>query len=216
MSTTRYSDAELELRLERLQAHITDQIPRFEVRGKRDSTLMRVVDRLLFFNPHFMDRYVTTFYPRIYVPDGPWQQRSIESRISVLAHEYVHLRDRQRLGWSFNLLYLAPQIFSLCAIGAIWNPWWLLSILFLLPWPSPGRTWLELRGYTMSIAMHWSLRGERANLSWIETQFTGSNYYWMWPFRRTLKRWMTQAAEAVEKGRSPLREIAEVMEAIES
>ena len=213
MSKVQYSEADLEFRYHKLVFYIKKQIPDFRLRSKKDSTLMQLLAVVLFFNKDFSDRYVTTLYPQVYVPDLPWD-RSVESRISILAHEYVHLKDRKRMGWLFNLLYLSPQIFSLFALGAFWNTWWLLALLFLLPLPSPGRAWLELRAYKMSIAVHWCLTGRRTNLFWIQNQFIKSNYYWMFPFKKTLERHILEAAENAELGNFLSPEISEILEVI--
>lgn len=213
MSKVQYSEADLESRFHKLVFYIKKQIPKFRLRSKKDSTLMQLLAVALFFNKDFLDRYVTTMYPEVYVPDLPWD-RPIESRISILAHEYIHLKDRKRMGWLFNILYLSPQIFSLLAIGAVWNIWWLLALLFLLPLPSPGRAWLEFRAYKVSIALHWQLTGRRINLFWLQSQFTKSNYYWMWPFKKMIERHILRAAENVESGNFLSPEISEILEVI--
>lgn len=214
MSKVQYSEAELEFKFHKLDFYIKKQIPEFRLRSKKDSTLMQLLAVALFFNKDFSDRYVTTIYPEVYVPDLPWS-RPTESRISILAHEYIHLKDRKKMGWLFNILYLSPQIFSLLALGAFWNTWWLMALLFLLPIPSPGRAWLELRAYKMSIAIHWKLTGRRMNLFWIQRQFTKSNYYWMFPFKGMIEKRILKAAEDVELGNFLSPEISEILEIIE-
>ena len=176
----------LEEKLDRLNVYIEAQIPNYKLYSKKDSTLMRVLSVALFFNKDFMTGYVTTLYPRVYVPELPWDKHPA-SQISVLAHEYVHLKDRKRLGWFFNFLYLSPQILALLAFGSFWNSWWLLALLFLLPLPSPGRAWLEYRAYKITIALHWYMTGEVISEFWVRNHFTGPNYYWMFPFGSFLK-----------------------------
>ena len=149
------------------------------------------------------------------MPDLPWDKQPVESRIATLAHEYVHLKDRKRLGWLFNILYLSPQIFALLAIGAIWNSWWLLSLLFLLPWPSPGRAWLEARAYKVTIVLHWHLTKREISPFWIREQFTGTNYYWMWPFKKDVERRTQIAIENSKSGKFLSPEILEILEALE-
>ena len=149
------STNELESKYDKLLAHIESSIAGFKIIDKRESALMRVLSFVLFFNKVFMTRYITTIYPKVYVPELPWAPDKPLGRLSILAHEYVHLKDRQRLGLLFNILYLSPQIFALLSLGAIWNMWWLLALLFLLPLPSPGRAWLEMRGYRMTMAINW-------------------------------------------------------------
>ncbi len=110
-----------ETRYEKLVKFIKSEIPSFEIKSKKESRLMRLLSVVLFFNKSFLEKYVTTIYPRVYVPTEPWNQHKPVSRIATLAHEYVHLYDRKRLGWLFNVLYLSPQIFALLAFGAFWN-----------------------------------------------------------------------------------------------
>jgi hypothetical protein len=204
-----------EEKFNKLVFHIEKQIPGFQLCSKKESTLMRILSVVLFFNKGFMGKYVTTIYPRVYVPQIPWNS-SLESRISVLAHEFVHLRDRKRLGWAFNLLYLSPQIFALFALGAFWNIWWLSALFFLLPLPSPGRAWLEFRAYKVSIAMHWYLGKHKTNTVWLREQFVGSGYYWMFPFKKFVERHILKATEDVESGKFLSPEILEILNVLDT
>ena len=199
-----------EERYSRLVEYVKDEISGFEIRSKKGSRLMKLLSVVLFFNKSFLTNYITTIYPRIYVPLLPWNPKRPISRISTLAHEYVHLRDRKRLGWLFNILYLSPQIFALLAFGAFWNLWWLLALGFLLPLPSPGRAWLEYRGYRMTAAVNWWLTGNRVNTVWLERQFTGSAYYWMCPFSRFIENRILNAIENIESGENLPPEILEI------
>jgi len=171
---------------ENLVKYIENNIPNFQIVSKKESTLIKMLSFLLFFNKQFMTRYVTTIYPRVYVPSIPWHISS-NSEIEILAHEYVHLADRKRLGLFFNFIYLSPQILSVLSLGAFWNLWFLLFLLFLLPIPSPGRAWAEFRGYRMSMAVMYWTTGQKININFLLDQFTKSGYYWMWPFRKQLK-----------------------------
>ena len=186
-----------------LSAHIEAKIPGFRIVKKDKSFFMKLLSFFLFFNRDFMTRYVTTIYPKVYVPS--WWGKETKNKsleIEILAHEYVHLYDRKRLGMLFNIIYLSPQVFSLLAIGAIWNTWFLLALSFLLPWPSPGRAWLEFRGYRVSLLMkYWiltSLSPDKEKivwhyinndaLEWTLDQFISYNYYFMFPFRSFLRK----------------------------
>ena len=199
----------------RLLNHIKNKIRGFAIVRKDKSLLMRILSIVLFFNKGFMTSYFTTMYPKIYVPSwfGKMEYRHrLKAEVEILAHEYVHLYDRKRLGWLFNLFYLSPQIFSLLAIGAIWNSWFLLALVFLLPLPSPGRAWLEFRGYRMTLAVkHWMHLSkklenkensytflENCDITWIVKQFTGSSYYFMFPCRSALEKKFKQAIEDIK------------------
>ena len=92
-----------------LEQHIKSQIPKFELKDKKESRLMNFFSKILFFNKDFMTKYVTTIYPKVYVPELPWKlsnwnEGSSISAMATLAHEYVHLKDRKRMGLLFNFL----------------------------------------------------------------------------------------------------------------
>ena len=87
---------------EDLENFIRINIPESEIRSKEYSKMMKFLSKLLFFNKNFMTNYVTTWYPHIYVPKIPWRVHNDASSIATLAHEWVHLHDRRRLGWFFN------------------------------------------------------------------------------------------------------------------
>jgi len=188
-----------------LLTHMENEISGFKIIRKDRSFLMKALSFFLFFNKKFMTEYVTTIYPKVYVPKDWGISKSVYQKgleLEILAHEYIHLHDRKQMGVLFNIMYLSPQIFSLLAILAIWNSWFLLCLLFLLPWPSPGRTWLEYRGYKMSlIAKYWILTSiepkkeevcwgwiTNDGINWALNQFTGPSYYYMFPFREYLRK----------------------------
>ena len=143
---------------------------------------MSVLSKVLFFNKKFMTHYTTTVGNKIYVPDLSFLDDE-DNAFIVLAHEYVHMCDNKRLGPLFKLLYLSPQIFALLSLFAFWNITWLWCLLFLLPLPSPGRTWFEYRGYSMSMACYYFLYGVKPEVKWYLDYFSTSLYYWMCPFR---------------------------------
>jgi len=202
----------------KLEEHIKKQIPGFRIEDKRKSPLMRLLSKLLFFNKTFSTGYVTTLYPKVYVPELPWREKDNVAAIATLAHEYVHLKDRKRMWLFFNFLYLFPQNFATFALlGAFGNsPLWYLCLLFLLPIPSPTRAWLEFRGYRMTLAV-WSLflgpdwkYGKFVD-SIVEKQFSGSGYYWMFPF----DRYMVQKFYVHHSRRRNIPEVKEILELLE-
>ena len=177
----------------KLTEYIKNQIPGFEILSKKKSLLIKIVSKLFFFNKKFLTGYVTTLYPKVYVPELPWREKDNVAAMATLAHEYVHLKDRKRMWLFFNFLYLFPQnLATFALLGAFGNsPLWYLCLLFLLPMPSPTRAWLEFRGYRMTLAV-WAFYlkdkldiGKYVN-SIVDRNFAGSAYYWMFPFRRYL------------------------------
>lgn len=174
-----------------LEKHVAGEIPGFAVREKSSSWVMNLFGKVLFFAPGFMTNFVTTLYPEVYVPSLKRWNSNHANSISILSHEYVHLRDRKRLGWLFNLLYLSPQIFFLFfpLLACFGAPLWfiLLGVVFLLPLPSLGRMWGEVRGYRMTMAVHFWLTGRKYNVERIASHFIGPDYYYMWPFKAHIR-----------------------------
>ena len=171
-----------------LEKHVSEKIPGFAVVEKANSQVMRFFDNVLFFVPGFMTSFITTYYPKVYVPSLHRWNLNHMATISILAHEYVHLSDRKKMGLLFNLAYLSPQVLAVFALLTPLNPWFLFCLLFLAPIPSPGRTWAEIRGYRMTIAVYYWLSAGRYNLDYTTDHFVGPSYYWMWPFRKYIKK----------------------------
>tara|TARA_Y100000034_G_scaffold2384_1_gene2935 strand:- start:145 stop:783 length:639 start_codon:yes stop_codon:yes gene_type:complete len=202
---------------EKLTSYFQEQIPGFEILSKKESLLIKIVSKLLFFNKKFLTSYVTTLYPKVYVPELPWREKDHVAAMATLAHEYVHLKDRKRMWLFFNFLYLFPQNLALFALLGVFNPWWYLCLFFLLPIPSPTRAWLEFRGYRMTLAVwaHFLQKkldtGNFVN-SIVDRNFAGSAYYWMFPF----KRYLIKKFYVHHSRRRNIPEIQEVLNILES
>jgi hypothetical protein len=159
---------------------------------KETSWLMRVCAKLAFFVPDFMDRFSTTLGRTIYL--GESARSSYFSCARTIAHELVHVRDYKRYWLLFSFIYAAPQalgLLSTLSLLAIWfGPLWLLSLiclLFLLPIPSPGRTWAEVRAYAVSASFSYWLGIEpHPSMDPYKQQFLGWSYYKMYPFEKKL------------------------------
>ena len=183
----------------KLENMILDDIPNFKIVSKTTSFLMKVLSVFLFFNKSFMTSYISVIYPRMYVPKLPWKENDHYSAILVLAHEWVHLSDRKRFGLLFDIGYLLPQCLAfLSLLAPFLSVWWLLCLLFLLPIPSPTRAWLEFRGYSMTMACKWWLTGNEINYYWIERQFVGQWYYFMWPFKGIVRKMFEKQMEKIK------------------
>jgi hypothetical protein len=188
---------------------ISLKIPGFEIGYKDENLVSKILGVLVWpFNRQYMTQYATTRYPKVFFPSRKWVEANYRLAWKVLAHEFVHLWDRQQEGASFNVKYASPQMWAvtaLIALIAIWvGPWGLLGLiplLLLLPWPSPGRRDKELRGYTMSMALnHWRYGGEvrESTKNWIAKQFTGSFYYFMWPFHGSVYAMLDEASRDLD------------------
>ncbi len=174
---------------------------------------MKLLSFLLFFNKRFMSGFVTTFYPKVYVPELPWRPLRPNSASVTLAHEYIHLHDRKRMGPIFNFLYLFPQILVIFAIFSVHSLWFLLFLVFLLPLPSPSRAWLEFRGYKMSIASYFWITGKKYDIEYVVKHFTTSNYYWMFPFKKYIRNKFKKAWHKIENDQldPEFREVKDVL-----
>jgi len=184
-----------------LEKKIKERVPGFKICFKDESTLMKLIGKILFFNKGFMTRYTTTIGKRVYFPSKKKFEENPGRYYHTLAHEYVHVMDYVRHPVIFIIGYMKPQliaILSLLSFLAFINPYFLLfllALLFLAPIPSPYRTWAELRGYGMNCKVRlWhgeTISQERLNYS--ADAFITSAYYFMCPFRKwvmkKLKKW---------------------------
>lgn len=193
-------------------AHIQPHVPGYVVKRKSESRLMKFLGKILFFTPDFMTRFTTTLNNTVYVTDALWEDNSMWT-LGTLAHEAQHVYDKQR--WSavlFGLAYLLPQILAssaLLSLLAIWfsNAWlWcLLALALLAPIPAYFRMVIERRGYLMTLCvMGWAFGEEHARkqIPWVVKNFTGSAYYFMWPFKKSLTRWFEKTFPVVCKNPS--------------
>lgn len=196
-----------------LEEYVEEKIPGFAVHQKSSSRVMRFLGSVLFFVPTFMTSFVTTLYPKIYVPDLSRWKSNHTGTLKTLSHEYVHLSDRKRLGFLFNLIYLSPQVFALLALLSFYNLWFLFALFLLLPLPSIGRTWAEVRGYRMTMAVHFWLTSNKYNIEYLTKHFIGSNYYWMWPFKSHIKNILEKEYKKIQNN-DLAPELAEVREVL--
>lgn len=177
--------------LGRLVEYAHNEVTGFDIKYKDDSKFMKVLGFLSKpFNPRFMSDFSTTVGTTMYVPKNDFLYCQ-NDYIEVVAHELVHMRESQQQGSVLYFLrYFFPQVLALLsffAIGAIWSPWFLLSLLFLLflaPMPAPGRREIELEGYTMSLAVrYWqTMQLLEPDFTGVARQFIGPAYYFMWPW----------------------------------
>jgi len=178
--------------LHELTIAIKDDIHKFESRSKKTSKLMKFLNFFIqIFNKDFMERYSTTIYPNVYFPDN----FSTNMRWEILAHEWVHLRGGKKSQFLFSLKYLFPQwlvVLSFLSFLAIpFSNFWLLNLLWLVlvaPLPAYWRMQEELDGYTMNLVIDKTTRGAISPfyIDFLELQFTGPGYYFMWPFKKNI------------------------------
>ena len=157
---------------------------------KDKSLLMKLIGKILFFNPRFMTNYITTIGSTVYFPSEQSAGRDRVSSAAVLAHELVHISDSKEVStFVFSYTYLFPQVIALLSVLAIFSSkLWLLCLLFLLPVPSPMRAYWELRGYAMSDAVNFKLTKSFLSMDFVSKQFLTSAYYFMWPFKQDIEK----------------------------
>jgi|SRR3990167_6348478 len=183
----------IEEKREKLIEFVKKDVKGFEIVKKSESKLMKIINFFVYlFCPQFMTRFYTTVYPRLYVPDSSTVTNPVVFT-QILAHEWVHLKNAERNKFWFSFKYTFPQnlaFLSILSILSIWSLWFLFSLLFLVflvPIPAYWRAREEVEAYKMSLAVHWWLAKREISTEWVVEQFTGSNYYFMWPFGEQLK-----------------------------
>lgn len=177
--------------LAELEAEIRSEFPKFKVVPKSESTLMKAINAFLLIVSFgqakaFMTGYATTLGTTVYVT-ASWPGRSDPDKMILLRHERVHMRQAARL----------TRI--------------LFSILYLVPFFPVGlayfRARFEMEAYEETIRATYEHYGRQAVFAKefrdrIARQFTGPGYMFMWPFPKTVDRWILDAVEKVA-GKEP-------------
>lgn len=167
------------------------EFPLFEIRPKQDSWLMKAFNLglkiiTLGAMQTFMTDFITTLGETVYVPVG-WDDRSDARKASVLRHERVHMRQKRRYGSFF--FFLRYICWPLPAVWAI------------------GRRDLEQEAYGESLRAYVDYYGMRA-LSDADTReriiehFMGHNYFWTYPWRKSLNTWYDDLADTIRRERT--------------
>lgn len=166
-----------------------------KVRYKDESRYMKLLGKLMFWNPRFMSNVATTIGETVWLPSRQWVEEDLLRAWLVLCHELVHVEDYKacKPRWVFPVLYAMPQGLAVLALLApVLQQWWpLLFLALLAPLPAPWRKSAEMRGYGMSMAAaYWFGKGgiPQAQKQEIAQWFTGPDYYFMWPFKGAVKR----------------------------
>ncbi|HEX4475897.1 MAG TPA: hypothetical protein VH142_12515 [Polyangiaceae bacterium] len=171
-----------------LLAEILDEFPRFRIVPKAGDRFSRVVDVALRIvtaggQRSYLTRYHTVMGSTLYVPPS-WDRMTDADRVILLRHERVHLRQSRRFGFGLMaFLYLVP--------------FFPLGLAY-------GRARLEWEAYEETLratAEHYGIAAVKsaALRDGIVTRFTGPDYGWMWPFRRSVERWYDDAVERIER-----------------
>lgn len=166
---------------------------------KDESPLMKVlyvVSFMWIWNREFMTNYTTTVGNRVYWGTNKREGENQAYRmLRTLAHELRHIVRKNHDGHaSYTYDYMSPQLFGIIALlfvfgagvgllffSGVISPWTLvgaLGLAFLGPWPSEGRTRIEVEGYTMTHAVDiWSGHPVDKPHDFIVENLTTMKYY---------------------------------------
>jgi hypothetical protein len=172
-----------------------EYFPDLKIKYKNESTFMKLLSYILFFNKKFMSNYVTTIGNTIYYPSKEYIKENETRSVIILCHELMHLHQP-----SYNLSepvskldlinssfeYLTPQIFGLFGIFGFLNPYLFLLFLFLLPLPSFYRYSMELEAYSINMYVNNKLN-LNTNLDKIAEKLSGPDYYFTMPSKDLVK-----------------------------
>jgi hypothetical protein len=166
------------VKLVELEIATRKEFPGFRVVKKSESGLMKTIDIFLkvitlWKMKDFMTMFITTIGEVVYVPDS-WEKRPYQSKMVVLRHERVHMRQGQKYT---KLLYS------------------FLYLFFPLPTlVSYFRMRFEREAYEESLrAMKeyygiGSIQNAKLREDTIK-HFTSAEYFWMWPWKKSLGKW---------------------------
>jgi hypothetical protein len=164
------------------------EFPRFRIRPKSESALQRAIDVALKVitlggQRAYLTRYHTVLGDTLWVPTA-WADSGDDARYILLRHERVHLRQRRRYGFlGMAFLYLVPIVPLGLAIGRARMEW--------EAYVETLRATAETRG--LEAARDPALHDE------LVRRFTSADYGWMWPFPRTIRRWIAEALASIEQ-----------------
>lgn len=125
----------------------------------------------------YLSAYVTTLGHTVYVPDD-FEHWPPLRREQVMRHEHVHVRQFERYGWLVMMLVYG---FLPLPIGLAYGR-------ARLEWEAYEET-LRAVAETEGLAAAHSPRLRRE----IVRRFVSADYLWMWPFPRTIERWIDEA-----------------------
>lgn len=188
--------------------------PGLQVKYKDQSTFMKVLGTIMFFNPSFMTDFITTIGNTVYFPTASYIGKNQNSSSITLLHELVHINDSSKLSKPvFSFLYLLPQIIGLLLLPLFFFVHWYivlpLVLLFAAPIPAYFRMNFEKRAYISQfytinkLSQRFKFDPQlESQKSFYLSQFKGSYYYFMWPFNDLVNQFNTGLAN-VQAGKRP-------------
>lgn len=190
--------------------------PDVQMKYKNESLLMKIIGKLLFFNPVFMTGYTTTLGSTIYFPSEAFLKYKPVTGAVIFMHELMHVKDAKQISKPlFTFLYASPQILVLFCLALFFCSWklaLLLTLLCLAPIPSYFRMHFEKRAYITSLYVINGLSKRfnfnpdlENNKNFYINQFKGPYYYYMWPFSN-LEKDFSEAIIKIQAGQRPFED----------
>lgn len=189
------------------------KFPKVRLFDKRSSVLMwfaYVIFFMWIWNRKFIDRFNTVVGHNVYIVRSRIERKEWASVYRTMRHELIHLFQKSKYWILFDILYTFPQciaFFAILSLLAIWFSYaWLyalLSLVVLLPIPSPWRTMWELEGYAQTMLVYYEDTGQIPSslIDNISKNFTGPSYYFMCPFRSYITRKINDIAVEIRSGK---------------
>lgn len=172
---------------------VTKYFPQVKIGYKDQSTLLKFLGILLFFNPSFMVSETTTIGDTIYYPNINYINVHPATSFIILMHELIHVKDAQKITKPFfSFLYMLPQILFLPALLLFLISWKIavpVILLFLLPLPAYFRMVFEKRAYMASlytmnklnVKSNYNININDQKILFVQ-QFKNGTYYFAWLF----------------------------------
>lgn len=169
-------------------SQITRDYPKFKTFPKASSRFMKFLNVLLTIGSFgtskgFMDNVTTTIGYTVYTPKA-WESWSTISKVEILRHESIHMKQRTKLGWFlFFFLYL----------------FFPLPILFAY-----YRTKFEQEAYEESLKNLSEYYGvdvlDSPELKQkMVSHFTSGQYLWMWVIKSQVEAWYDRTVDKLKE-----------------
>jgi len=167
---------------EELCKQVRDEFPKFKEVDKGKSLLMKCIHVLLLIvtlggMSYFQKDFTTTLGYTVYLP-LKWGSMSDVSKMIVLRHERVHMRQRRKYGaLLFSFLY---AFFPLPLFFAYF------------------RMKFEMEAYAESlramVEYQCQVGGPEQKERFVG-YFTGPSYFWTWPWKKRVEKWYDSAVK---------------------